>query len=182
MRGEETQIAGFLAARPDFDGVLCLPGTHTKWVRISAGEICHFQTVMTGEVFALLSTQSVLRHSLAAGSVQIGAGFDAAVAEALSQPHRVWARLFRLRTAGLVGQSDPGGALAWLSGTLIGLDLGAARPYWLGLPIALIGSPYLTALYAAALAGQGAVSESIDSAELTRAGLLAAWRKYEETA
>ncbi|MGB0497122.1 MAG: 2-dehydro-3-deoxygalactonokinase, partial [Rubricella sp.] len=36
IRGEETQIAGFLSHHPDFDGVLCLPGTHTKWVRISA--------------------------------------------------------------------------------------------------------------------------------------------------
>ena len=42
MRGEETQIAGFLAAHPGFDGVLCLPGTHTKWVHLSAGEVVEF--------------------------------------------------------------------------------------------------------------------------------------------
>ena len=65
MRGEETQIAGFLAANPEFDGVLCLPGTHTKWVHISAREIVSFRTFMTGEIFALLSGQSVLRHSVA---------------------------------------------------------------------------------------------------------------------
>ena len=34
MRGEETQIAGVLSEHPHFEGVLCLPGTHTKWVRI----------------------------------------------------------------------------------------------------------------------------------------------------
>ena len=34
MRGEETQIAGFLMDLPDFDGVVCLPGTHTKWVHV----------------------------------------------------------------------------------------------------------------------------------------------------
>lgn len=28
MRGEETQMAGFLSREPGFDGVLCLPGTH----------------------------------------------------------------------------------------------------------------------------------------------------------
>ena len=38
MRGEETQVAGYLQQDPDFDGVICLPGTHTKWVHISAGE------------------------------------------------------------------------------------------------------------------------------------------------
>ena len=32
MRGEETQIAGALALNPGFDGVICLPGTHSKWV------------------------------------------------------------------------------------------------------------------------------------------------------
>lgn len=39
MRGEETQISGLLLNQPDFDGVLCLPGTHTKWVKVRAGQI-----------------------------------------------------------------------------------------------------------------------------------------------
>ena len=64
MRGEETQIAGFLAMHPDYKGVLCLPGTHSKWVKIEDGQIIHFKTMLTGELFALLSKQSVLRHSL----------------------------------------------------------------------------------------------------------------------
>ena len=34
MRGEETQIAGALRLLPGYDGVLCLPGTHSKWVHI----------------------------------------------------------------------------------------------------------------------------------------------------
>ena len=54
MRGEETQIAGALALLPDFDGVFCLPGTHSKWAHVSAGEVVSFQTYMTGELFALL--------------------------------------------------------------------------------------------------------------------------------
>ena len=48
MRGEETQLAGFLTATPAFDGVVCLPGTHSKWVQISAAEVVSFQTAMTG--------------------------------------------------------------------------------------------------------------------------------------
>ncbi|RYH94878.1 MAG: 2-dehydro-3-deoxygalactonokinase, partial [Acetobacteraceae bacterium] len=59
MRGEETQIAGALRLMPGYDGVMCLPGTHSKWVHISAGEVVSFQTFMTGEMFALLSEQSV---------------------------------------------------------------------------------------------------------------------------
>ena len=38
MRGEETQIAGFLKSKPDFDGIVCLPGTHVKWVKIIKGK------------------------------------------------------------------------------------------------------------------------------------------------
>ena len=76
LRGEEVQVAGFLTCHPGFDGVLCLPGTHSKWTRISAGEVVSFQTYMTGELFALVSRQSVLRHGME------GAGWDdAAFAE-----------------------------------------------------------------------------------------------------
>ena len=51
MRGEETQIAGFLALNPGWDGVICLPGTHSKWAHVSAGEVVSFQTFLTGESF-----------------------------------------------------------------------------------------------------------------------------------
>ena len=44
MRGEETQVAGLLYENPQFDGIACLPGTHTKWVHISAEEIVSFRT------------------------------------------------------------------------------------------------------------------------------------------
>ena len=179
MRGEETQIAGVLAARPDFDGVICLPGTHTKWVRISAGEICHFQTVMTGEVFALLRNQSVLRHSMSDGATDPQTtGFADAVSDALSRPHQAWARLFRLRAADLNGNAPPGSAEAALSGTLIGLDLGAARPYWLGEQVLILGAPHLAALYAQALELQGAAPITGDADTATRAGLYAAWRHH----
>lgn len=181
MRGEETQIAGILAARPDFDGIVCLPGTHTKWVRVSASEICYFQTVMTGEIFALLAQQSVLRFSLSDGAVDAGSpAFQDAVATALSQPHLAWAKLFQLRAAGLVGQPDPAAAVARLSGTLIGLDLGAARANWLGQQVLIIGAPRLSALYDAALRQQGAdpIIGDVDAA--TRAGLWSAWQSYQK--
>ncbi|SDE49821.1 2-dehydro-3-deoxygalactonokinase [Paracoccus isoporae] len=178
MRGEETQIAGVLAASPDFDGVICLPGTHTKWARISAGEIVHFQTVMTGEIFALLARQSVLRHSLGdAETDPQSEAFADALATALSQPHQAWARLFRLRAAGLVAEGDPAATVARLSGTLIGLDLGAARAHWLGQQVLIIGASRLARLYEAALKLQGVAPIIGDADTATRAGLLAAWRK-----
>ena len=49
MRGEETQIAGFLNENPNFNGSICLPGTHSKWVEIKNNNIVKFKTFMTGE-------------------------------------------------------------------------------------------------------------------------------------
>lgn len=175
MRGEETQIAGYLAAHPDFDGVLCLPGTHTKWAHISAGEIVSFRSFMTGEIFALLGGQSVLRHSMDAGWDE--AAFVEAVAEGQSHPARLAAELFTIRATSLLKPPAEGEARARLSGLLIGAELAGARPYWLGQEVALIGAPALTAHYALALALQGLSAAQVDSAPLTRAGLAAIYQK-----
>ena len=60
MRGEETQIAGFLYDDPNFNGSICLPGTHSKWVQIENGNIVNFKTFMTGELFEIISKKSFL--------------------------------------------------------------------------------------------------------------------------
>ncbi len=182
--GEETQIAGFLAAHPKFDGVLCLPGTHTKWVHISAKEIVSFQTVMTGELFALLSEQSILRHSMG-GDGWDEAAFTDAVSDAMSRPPQaIAAKLFALRAGSLLGDPpDPGMARARLSGLLIGLELAATKPYWLGgQELALIGAPDLCQTYAAALSAQGLTPPTLHSGDdMTLAGLTAAYATLKET-
>ncbi|MGI1661905.1 2-dehydro-3-deoxygalactonokinase [Palleronia sp. KMU-117] len=179
MRGEETQIAGFLATTPGFDGVICLPGTHSKWVQVSAGEIVSFRSFMTGELFELLSTASVLRHT-------VGEGWDAeafvqAVSDAMSRPEAIAARLFSIRAEALLKGLDPSVARARLSGALIGLELAGARPYWLGQDVALVGAPRLSAIYAAALGAQGVPTRAADGAAMTRAGLAAARLATMET-
>lgn len=169
MRGEETQIAGALALHPGFDGVFCLPGTHSKWVQVSAGEVVSFQTFMTGELFALLSTQSVLRHSMAEGWDE--PAFEGGLSDALSRPERIAAMLFSLRAEGLLHGLSGAAARARLSGLLIGIELAASRPYWLGQKVKLIGAEALSARYAAALALQGAPSDTLDATACTLAGL-----------
>ena len=134
MRGEETQIAGALALLPGFDGVICLPGTHSKWAHLSAGEVVSFQTFMTGEMFALLSQASVLRHGMQ-GDGWDDAAFDAGVSDALARPERIGARLFGIRAEGLIAELSAAAARARLSGLLIGMELAAARPYWLSMSL-----------------------------------------------
>lgn len=173
MRGEETQIAGYLALNPGFDGVICLPGTHTKWVHISAGEIVSFRTAMTGEMFALLSTQSVLRHSMGTG--WDADSFAAGVDQAISRPEGLAAALFSLRAEGLLDGLSPDAARARLSGLLIGAELASVRPYWLGQQVALIGADTLARAYGDALAAQSVPCHSAGVEDMTLAGLTAAW-------
>lgn len=170
MRGEETQIAGVLALYPGFDGTLCLPGTHSKWAQVSAGEVVSFQTYLTGEMFALLGTQSVLRHGMA-GAGWDEAAFDAGVAKGMARPEALSANLFRLRAEGLIADLGPDAARAQLSGLLIGAELAAARAYWLGTRVLLVGAPTLAALYARALAAQAVTAEVLAARDCTIAGL-----------
>ncbi|MDO5612324.1 MAG: 2-dehydro-3-deoxygalactonokinase [Paracoccus sp. (in: a-proteobacteria)] len=173
MRGEETQIAGLLARKPDFDGIACLPGTHTKWVRISAGEICNFKTFMTGELFGLLAGQSVLRHSV--GDDTDMPGFDAAVSDAMARPAAGYAGLFQIRAEMLLTGLDPALARARLSGTLIGWELAAARPWWLGCDVTVIGADGLSDLYARALQAQGVPVSILPAQDATLTGLFTAF-------
>lgn len=181
MRGEETQIAGFLALNPDWDGVICLPGTHTKWAQISAGEVVSFQTFMTGEIFALLSDHSVLRHSVASQDWD-NDSFLAAVADAMAKPERLAARLFSLRACDLLEATPAQTSRAALSGQLIGAELAAARPYWLGQQIAIVGADAQSGLYRDALAAQGVPATLGDATAMTLAGLTAAYRLQKDTA
>ncbi|MBC7740446.1 MAG: 2-dehydro-3-deoxygalactonokinase, partial [Candidatus Saccharibacteria bacterium] len=175
MRGEETQVAGALALNPGFDGVICAPGTHSKWMQVSAGEVVSFQTYMTGELFALLSTQSVLRHSMTIDGTEPwdDAAFDAGLSDALSRPDRIAARLFSLRAEFLLHGLTPTQARARLSGLRIGIELAGAKPYWLGQKVILIGAPSLAANYIRALKAQGLTAETLDATACTLAGLSA---------
>ncbi|WP_270731008.1 2-dehydro-3-deoxygalactonokinase [Shimia sp. Alg240-R146] len=172
MRGEETQVAGFLARTPNWDGVICLPGTHTKWAHISANEVVSFRTFMTGEMFALLSKSSVLQHSVGDGWDE--AAFGDGLSQTLSRPESLAGELFGIRASDLLNATPAAAARARLSGLLLGAELAASKPYWLGQNIAVIGDAALSEVYAKALKTQGGVATIADCQEMTIAGLSAA--------
>lgn len=176
MRGEETQIAGFLATQPEYDGILCLPGTHTKWAHISAGEVVSFQTFMTGEMFDLLSHESVLRHSVSDAVGLDEESFATAISDTVSRPESIATQLFKIRAVDLLHGVGASVLRARLSGLLLGLELAAARPYWLGQPVTLIGAPGLNMLYAKALLAQGLEAPQHSADDMTLKGLAAAYK------
>ncbi|MEM8632311.1 MAG: 2-dehydro-3-deoxygalactonokinase [Pseudomonadota bacterium] len=180
MRGEETQIAGFLALNKEFDGIMCLPGTHTKWAHVSAGEVVSFKTFMTGELFACLSGHSVLKHSTGGDGWDKNA-FLSALSDTLSRPEGLAGALFGIRARHLLDGQNPSVSRAELSGYLIGAELAAARPYWLGQQVAILGADALAEAYGAALAAQGVAATVADAERMTLAGLAAAHRALKET-
>lgn len=173
MRSEETQVAGYLSIHPEFDGVVCLPGTHTKWVHVSAGEMVSFMSAMTGELFALLAKHSILRRTIAAEGHD-EAAFLAGVEASFRDPGRLVNALISLRAKALLAELDPVSGRSYLSGLLVGADLTSARPYWLGREVAVIGAEPIAGHFASALKAQGVPVRMADGKQMSLAGLVAA--------
>jgi 2-dehydro-3-deoxygalactonokinase len=175
MRGEETQLFGWLAgdaSRATGRKLVCQPGTHAKWMRVDDGRLTDFVTAMTGELFAVLSAHSVLRSDAAVTDM---AAFDEGVAAA-GDGGALAARLFTAR-ARVVGKGAPAESTAsYLSGLLIGADV-AATPGLLAADAAegvvLLGDAPLCGLYARALGAHGAPCERFDGEAAAIAGLVA---------
>lgn len=180
IRGEETQIAGVLAKRDLRDGVVCLPGTHTKWVRLEAGAVAVFTTAMTGELFALLEQQSVLRHSVEDG--WDSGAFEAGVAEILDDPGALAIRLFGLRAASLLRGMDGAAGRSRLSGLLIGSELSAVRDLMSLNDVSVVGADPLASHYRIAIRAAGGRAETLSGPEITLAGLRLAQAMLKETA
>jgi 2-dehydro-3-deoxygalactonokinase len=172
MRGEETQLVGFMAQNPGFGGWVCLPGTHSKWAHIDDGRITEFRTYMSGEVFALMSQHSILRHSVDDGWDD--AAFANAVRAAFQNPTGFLHSLFAVRAGALVardGDAVPPGA-AVLSGAIIGTEIAdILGRLTAGEDIALIGAGKLASLYQAALTVHNHKATPQDGAAITLAGL-----------
>ncbi len=175
MAGEAVQIAGFLRSQPDFDGVLCIPDLHTKWVHISAGEIVSFKTFMTGELLALMSQQSVLHESVTSNCWDQSV-FLNAISDAMAQPQSLAAQLFAIHAGKVLSDVSAQAARSRLWGLLIGVELAGSRPYWLGQNVAIFGTGTIAQHYCSGLAEQGVPAQIVEGKDLTPAGLAAAFR------
>ncbi len=190
MRGEETQIAGALALHPPLGTgrhLLCLPGTHTKWVWLQDGQVRDFLTALTGELFALLREGSTLtRASIGATSaLQRGSGAAAGddgfehgleAAATLGKASLLHA-LFAVRTRQLIDGRSPEWALSYLSGLMIGSDVHGAVPLFGAREEAvLIGDGALNELYAKALRREGIAASCLDGEQCALAGLRTLWQ------
>jgi 2-dehydro-3-deoxygalactonokinase len=164
MRGEETQLFGalHLLGPNAADGCYVLPGTHSKWVRLHGGRITELRTYMTGELFALLRRHSLLGRLMPEDAAD-DRDDDAAFTQGLDRaaaPGGLLHHLFSARTAGLFGRIEGPALAAYLSGLVIGDEIGSAlATVPRDVPLLLVGAPALCARYERALAHRGVSAE-----------------------
>ena len=176
MRGEETQIAGFINKNPDFNGVVCLPGTHTKWVNVKEGQITSFKTFMTGELFGVISNHTLIRHSISIKGWN-QAGFEAGIHEGFNNPGSIASDLFSLRAESIVNDLDRDQARSTLSGLLLGVELNGAQTFWENSNVIIIGSQLLSNNYLQGLKILGGQSQLFSLETATLSGLSFAYRE-----
>lgn len=180
MRGEETQLLGLLDAEPGYNGVVCMPGTHAKWVSLSEGRVTGFATAMTGELYAVISEHSVLRHSIDGNRPSgdpASPAFIAGLKRGLAAPDRLTGLLFGVRAGDLLAGVHGQAAADVLSGLLIGAELGGqTKNLTPGATVGLVASGTLADLYSAGLALAGTPARLLDADTLVRAGLTHAAR------
>lgn len=140
-------IAGFLVARPHWDGVICATqGDITHWIQISANEAVSAQSLLTPRLVTVLNGAE--------------APDPGALSETLSRPERLAAHL---RAAEISHDARA------VTGHLLGAELAATRPYWLGQEVAVIAAT--PEPHVAALSEQGVTAHAQDPEPLVPAGL-----------
>lgn len=180
MRGEETQILGALAQSPDLcqgDHLLCLPGTHSKWVWLENGTVKHFITSIGGELYALLSQHSLLIKNHEEAVISQSRAFTDGIARSMAHPSvDLLQLLFETRSRqlnGILAQEDAG---SFMSGLLIGRDISSAtalfQTVWQAQQsIIFIGTPALTTAYLAAAQQLRLPGETMDGDAMSCAGI-----------
>ena len=142
------RIAGALAVHKGWDGVICLPmADATHWCQISADEVVSFQSALTPRLAKALNASEQADPE--------------ALADTMSRPERL---SLHLRSATLSGDADA------IAGHLVGAELSAMRPYWLGQQVIVIAQ---NSLYSSAISAQGVPVTLLDEPDAAREGLIA---------
>jgi 2-dehydro-3-deoxygalactonokinase len=165
MRGEETLVLGSGVE----NGLVCLPGTHPKWILMAGGRIERFATFMTGEMYALLREHSMIGRPAAEPADP--AGF----AEGLRAADRnggdagrvgLLHLLFGARAAVVSGRMAPQRLGPYLSGLLTGDEInGALAQFGPVDAVTLVGDPARAALYVEAL-GRRRIAAAVRSPQV----------------
>ncbi len=179
MRGEEIQAIGLSKEIPtNKEGVLLLPGTHSKHVAFKNSVFTSFTTHMTGELFDVVSKNTILANSLekADWNTNFESSFLEGVNKGLNNQHI--ASLFSIRANDLLSNKTNQENFYFLSGLLIGGELSYLKNSNQQVYIATTGILYT--LYNLALSQINATVISFDADKIDKA-LLIGHKKTLET-
>lgn len=150
MRGEEVQALGLSTYLKEYDsGILILPGTHSKHIEFKSNAFTTLKSYMTGELFDVLTTKSILSNSVHHGnwnernSAAFVEGLQIGAKEQLS------ANLFSIRARHLLQNSCKEENYFRLSGMLIADELSYLEDFDSTIVLAA-SEPFLT-MYGLAL-------------------------------
>lgn len=147
MRGEETKLVGLLdqLSASDRNQLILLQGTHPKHVVVRNRQVVGFETYMTGEFFALLSSSGILAASVEkAGDLSDLANRESFINAVMrSRELPVLHHSFLVRTNKLLFNKSKEENYHYLSGLLIGEELKAVKAD----SVYLLGSQFHTSLY-----------------------------------
>lgn len=176
MRGEETEAMGIV---DDCDGcgLVCLPGTHTKWIELQDRSIVSFMTCMTGDAFAALRKHTILSRLMKSEAEMDDVVFLRGVTRS-ADAGGLLHHLFSVRTLALTGDLSEAATAPYLSGLLIGHEVRAVMPA--GAHVHLVGAVQLCDLYAKAIASCGGTS-TIEDEDAAARGLAAIGRRLSWT-
>lgn len=127
IRGEETQLLGCVKDDDECSGeqLYIFPGTHSKHILVKGHQVVDFKTYMTGEIFGLLATKSVLGNSVKTGArkIQIKSkgSFEKGLNAAING--NILNEAFRIRTNDLFKKISKGDNFYYLSGLMIGTEI-----------------------------------------------------------
>jgi 2-dehydro-3-deoxygalactonokinase len=176
MRGEETAAMGMLGACAG-EGLVCFPGTHSKWIQLRDRKIVSFTTSMTGELYGALRKCTILERTMTESTEVDNAAFSAGVARSADSGGLLH-HLFGVRTLALMGQLSEDASSSYLSGLLIGHEVRAAMPP--GEKVHLVGTAQLCSLYAQAIeACEG--EATVENEDAAAFGLAAIGRRLHWT-
>jgi 2-dehydro-3-deoxyphosphogalactonate aldolase len=125
MRGEETQLFGAASCveQSPNGNIFVLPGTHSKWACMRNGEIVHFKTRMSGEIFDVLSKHSILGKLMDSSAREDHWDAFEAGLQRSGKDGGFLHHVFSCRTEGLIGKFTAAALPSYLSGLLIGQEI-----------------------------------------------------------
>ena len=176
IRGEETQVLGYLESDKKFSGFICLPGTHSKWIKITKGKLINFKTYMTGELFEIISRNSILKHSINDKKINLKI-FKNSVLLSQKKYFNLFEYLFEFRSRSLLTKKKyypKSELLAYLIGNEIKSNINELRNF----KVIIIGSDFNSKLYSQAMQILKIDNKIINSKNITINGLKILFNKF----